>query len=342
MKLTTKLLVFSILCLSISCAGSKKFQSKDLSELNLMGKIKQLKSELFYAKDSSGYAVKTFRGIGYHEFAYPNVKIDFNASGNILKKIELTSRGEEEKRIENKYGEDGNIIIQKTYYDGNLVSETEYTYYEDGKLKIERENYAYSDDHYFTSYEYDDSGNPILIIRKEINEKDTVVTSNKKLVHQYTESGIRTETRIFQEDQETHIKYDENENIILVEVVKGYEDMILPKHTYKYNENGLLIKESSYYAGSEFAFANHYFYNKDGFIIEESFSTEINAELKKKKEIRYNQLNQIIEQKTFDDGNLEETIRLAYENDAQGNWTKRSVFTNNEPSNIVVRKISYY
>jgi hypothetical protein len=343
MKFITKLMIFGILSLSISCAVSKKNESTDLSELKLTGKIKQLKSESFYAKDSAGYAVKTFKGSGYSDFAYQDVIINFNTSGSILKKIELSEYGEEEKRIENEYNQDAKITVQTTYDDGNLASKTEYTYYEDGKLKTEREEYAYTDAHYLRSYQYDDFGNPILIIRKEINEKDTLITSNKKLTHQYNEKGIRTETYIYWDEEETKIKYDAKGNVILSEIVKGYENAILPKHTYTYNDENLLIKESSYYAGNEFAFANHFTYNKDGLVIEEGFSTEMNAEPKKKKEIRFNQFNQIIEQKTFDDdGNSEESIRLVYENDAQGNWTKRTVFINNEPRNIVERTITYY
>ena len=328
----------------VNCGGLKTLQHSDVQELNLKGKVKTLKSQSYYAKDSAGYAVKTFKGTGYGDFSYQDVVINLNASGDILKKIELSRNGEEEERIENEYNESAKITVQQTYNDGDLASKTEYTYYENGKLKTKKEKkYAYTDAFYLTSYQYDNFKNPILITHKEINQKDTVIISNKKLTNQYNEKGIRTQTYIYWGEEEIKIKYDRKDNIILSETVKGFENQILPKHTYTYNDQNLLIKESNYYAGNEFAFANHFTYNKDGLLIEESSSTELNGKYKKKKEIRYNKLDQIIEQETFDDkGNLKETATLMYENDAKGNWIKRTVLINGKPNSIVERTITYY
>ncbi|GGE38246.1 hypothetical protein [Psychroflexus planctonicus] len=341
-KHVVSLLFFSFV-FTMGCGSTQSIKTSDVANFNLKGSVKSIKSQSYYAKDSAGYVIKSSKGVGFGDFAYKDVAVKFNPEGSILNKATLGRNGQAESETRITYNQNAEIVTEASYNSGSLEKTREFSYATNGKLGIEKTTYPNTNSFYLRTYKYNNKGNVIEEAYLEITDKDTLLINKSKSTHKYNKQGIKILSLTESDEEQRQLTYNEKGQLITDEVIKGFENMILPKHTYAYNEQGLLVKESDYYANNEFAFANHFTYNKDGMLIEKGSSTELNGEYKKEKEMRYNKLNQIIEQKSFDEnGNVTETIRLVYENDEKGNWIKRTVFTDNEPSNIVERIITYY
>ncbi len=105
-------------------------------------------------------------------------------------------------------------------------------------------------------------------------------------------------------------KYNSQGKITEIEHFNA-ENVLTSKEVYKYNDSGLLI-ESELYKDKKLVSKNTYKNNEDGSNIELTYSGDSSV------------------------------YTYMYNYDAKGNWVKKIVFENNNPSGILIREIEYF
>ena len=263
-----KIVIILIVITSLVSCENKKELNNDLRKINVYGKVKQIKTKPYLAKESFGEIEKAgFNGGVYVE--------TFNTAGNQIQEkhynsadgsptgktiFKYNSQGlKTEKRPYNEKGSPYNYYIY-SYNDNNLVKTSKYKDRKSGevlyKLTFEyngignlintRQTLPRTKNGYVEKYKYDKSGNKIeynygskgiLIWITKYKYDD----ENRKLEDFNVDSNTRKMTG------KTGYKYDNFDNII--ERTKYNSDSFIKERTvfeYEYDKNNNWIKKTSF------------------------------------------------------------------------------------------------
>ena len=148
---------------------------------------------------------------------------------------------------------------------------------------------------------------------KEYNSYDSQGSPFKIGKYEYNKAG-KIEKLIDNTSDGRHnwtkkFNYDKNGNLSEVDQFKN-EEIIDTKEVYLYDENKKMI-ESDFYKSDKLVTKNNHKYDEDGNLIE----------------LNYGEKN---------------TYSYKYSYDFKGNWVKKIVYENNEPSGIMFREIEYF
>lgn len=130
-------------------------------------------------------------------------------------------------------------------------------------------------------------------------------------------------------------EYDENKKLTKL-IDKTTDGRVNWTKTYKYDSNGNLIETNRSKIKSIIETEEKYSYDENGNVIESNFYKS--KKLISKNTYKYNEDYDIIEL-THGNGNV---YTYKYKYDYKGNWIKKIVFLNNNPTGVLTRKMEYF
>jgi hypothetical protein len=313
-----KLYLLLISLINLSCGQSQPYYSNNeyfnLSSFNLKGKVKQIK-ETSFAGEKQGDIFTTLTPAWQH--AWQNDKLlKFDLNGNLTDQIYF----------------DGNTELRKDIYkfDNNRIVEVKAKY-------VDR------------LYEYNGTGQ--ILKQRVIDKQPARITSGNK-----SDIIERTSIRYYEYDKIGKLKkvYEKDLN--------GHQ---LSYELYSYNSNGLLTKKEIKYP--KFTESYTYKYNNQNLPIETIWRDTEDGMLERKIFKYHNGVLIELRWENFDDNELEGYIVYTFENgnekqifeyddenrieseeinyydyDIHGNWTRKTIISNNDKIFIVNREIEYY
>lgn len=164
-----------------------------------------------------------------------------------------------------EYDSNGRKIAEELYdFQNELIEKITYTYYEDGKMESQKEQYVDSDELYITKHLYQD-GKLVQIDhycddtfeyteKKYMYEKDLLVKEidynednevKNIFVYKYDVKGMLVKTikdEVIEKDRRTYeYFYDENGNKVK-ELIYNFKDKLIAAHYIKYNDRNQEIE----------------------------------------------------------------------------------------------------
>ncbi|PID47854.1 MAG: hypothetical protein CR967_02810 [Proteobacteria bacterium] len=324
MKINNLKVVLGVLFVSLfllSCSNaSLKTSSESLQEsikkgtdwemYGLRGKVKSYKHLSFKAKVNF-FKVKKGEMTDY---SGENYECFFDKKGKILEKKWYKKDGGLDKKEIYKYNENGkNIKITRLDLDGNKLQEESFKYDENGlligsKFQNFKRNYLQT-----SIYTYNSNGK---LIKKEILGRYKYT-----IIYKYNKNGDLREKFFTSLDHEertkTNFSYDLRGNLISENSHRTMRDVFREKtsHQYKYDENDNLIEINIY---GNLAEHNKYTFKYDdrGNKIEERYykhDYKRNEFLKHKIDFRYDKKGNLIKSIKYEDGKAKKMVEITLE-----------------------------
>ncbi|MCU4156587.1 hypothetical protein J1N10_11420 [Carboxylicivirga sp. A043] len=326
-------IIFLISILVIGCDTQVSLYS-DLSKRELKGRVRFLKSEHFDIVKIDSVSPN------YWKFDTVPEKIQntvFNEEGNLISEISYSYSGKVFKTINCIYDNELlESLLIKDFYGTGSFEKFQYSYNDKDSV----EKIAYESDNYKSEIILVRDDNERLINRIE-KRNDTIYYSyeieyDKKgnLINENTFVGANTPYILISKTYENNRLKEEN----IIQYT--FLDTLNTKFSYKYdNRNRLIYSKEVFNVDSNYI-ETHRKYNEENILIEEKLIP--NKGYRVQTQIR-----------KFDDhGNqieitreLDEHKRIwksNYEYDSNGNWIKRTSWTNNRPVEQTKRIIEYY
>ncbi|MBI6121351.1 hypothetical protein [Salegentibacter maritimus] len=322
--------ILIILTIGFSC-GKKVIQKNDLTQVNLNGKVKKVKSQLYELVQVND----TF-------------KIGQKVNSRSLDRNELL-----------EYNQNGNLVTSKEFLsNGNVINYSDYKYDQDNKLiKLEEtDNYGKGSK---ITYEYFYNENDSLskvIIKSDKYERIMKFDRTKKRTIKRTDFLEDTIAAIYVS------KFDKNQNPIKqIE----YQDTETPyRITERTYENNRLVKERikefRKWGTTEDEVIFEHFKNSYPSELENSSTNTIvqkiyknNVEIEErwippKSEYsittvqKFNLNGDLIAHMRIEQNDTIDIWQNEYKFDSNGNWIKKFSFKNDKPLTVLVREIEYY
>lgn len=218
---------------------------------------------------------------------------------------------QQEYKKETTYNPKGFIVEEKFFDEDNLLTYT---------MK-----YNYNDEEKLITKDVDSYNNFLKIDEKYAYENNKIIVTTTE-----NEVPVLEKTIIF-----------DGENIVQENSKNLEEEGIYTNEKNEYNAANQLVKKVIDYDSGDYEI--YYRYNDQGLVVEEE--TKNGAELISKKLRQYNEHQDLIAEKMFDqDSKLKYSVEIKYEYDNQNNWILRTQFHANQdaPISNTTRKITYY
>lgn len=332
----------------------------------LKGKVKRVVQKTYKAKDSSGIAINGYRDQSYY---YPTDDqiLTFYEDGKLKSKAGLDLDDQMDHLYIYQYDALKRLISIKDYsvsdepYKEGVslpVSSQRFTHDDAGNLAREIDSTSYAVQTLI--YMYDDDNRLIGKEKSFKNDDFEMISWETKVTYS---DGQRKEVQTTHDWETGNIGeeytsiYDKNGNLILSDMGIGRENAIIPKHIYKYDEDGNKIFESNIIKGDALL-SNYYFeYDNNGLLKSRSYQPIENGEKYVDEYYEYDQHGNMILQRLLDYDRIESAEKLTevkrieykfdYEYDDKGNWTRYILTVDDEnpygkPEIIVEREIEYY
>lgn len=297
------------------CIGQENPEEelKNLTTLNLKGKVKSISEKSFNAKKNGINYTKTVEGWQYGW----------------------------QKNNEQKFDVNGNLIDQ-TYFENSKPIRNDFFKYENNKITEINTLYA---NRFFS---YDEFG--VIISEKFIDKKPKKITTGKETIPIKKETLIKyfysENSKLIQKIESNlsgnqisvqNFKYDQNNNLIYRDLkYSGRKEW----YDYYYNNDNLLFKiewKDDKFGLLEETLITYNNHEKKT----ENWTNYFEGEKEGSIEYNYEKGNEI-EIKEFDaDGNLENAEKISYIYDKFGNWINKTIVTKNK-AYFIERQIIYY
>jgi len=278
------------------------------------GPVRQVMQACYKAHYSRGAVIQGKLETGY-SFSSKNWIFTFDEKGAKTHAQLFASDGSHSK----KFDDEGREIESIHHKDGKLVQASVQTYDERGNLLETVVRHADGSLYYRVLNTYNAKGR--LLEHLHLMGKDEQIL--QKTIYTYDEKGNNLSAITYNGEgvitRQYLTKYDDRGRRTewLNESLEG-KIPYYQRQTYKYNEHGDCIEMN--------------YYNPDGSLKDShTYIYEYDSEGRR---IPQNRMNRPPEK------NAAETEKV--ENDAHGNWIKKTTFYNNLPVNIFIREIIYY
>jgi hypothetical protein len=193
--------------------------------------------------------------------------------------------------------------------------------------------------------------NSNYVVTKYNNKKQMVESYyilNKRLksksLYKYDDKGLMIcQDFYFWGNLDTRTKYSYNDKGFMTEMKIYYMNQKMDSNTYKYqyDEKGNCIDEKQINSTGKLDFHSVKEYNENREIIS---WTHLNSEgkVKSKTQYVYNKTEDKIEQIEYDENEkITRHHKMEYVYDRRNNWTMKTSYFNDDPYEIVIRKIKY-
>jgi len=164
---------------------------------------------------------------------------DYNEKEELISTAQYDGEGNMGQKLEFFYDDKGNLVKQNNYYGEDCPTFSNHFIYENGLL-IRQD--SYDDGHFvYTEKEYRYNEKGLLTEQIDFDED-----GNKQYVtvNEYNDDGLvitRVRDEMLEKDRRTyHFEY-ENKNKVK-DLIYDYDEMLIAKIYYKYNENGDIIE----------------------------------------------------------------------------------------------------
>ncbi len=364
------ILFISTLFFVSSCTTSKNTKKSDVEYLNLLGKVKFIKTSNYRVVEKEGKII--IAGDLKDVFLGENEKF-FNLKGNEIKSIEYNLNGSINEKSLTEYNNKGNKIkillhsykdsikikvVYKYDLNDNIIQQISYDKNEDmfskevinynvKRQKVERKLFNQNgENNYIDSLIYDERGNKI---RRKVYQKDSIGKFYLDIKYSfiYNDKDNLTESYLFNSDREMKIqqkkKFDLKGNVIEI-ISFDSDEKVSFKVVYKFDENGNKTERLGYNSNEFLSERNVYKYDNKGNEVEENVYNS-DGILFHKKNYKYDNNGSMIEfiSETPTIKNTPKYIRSwKFEYDKNKNWIKRVLYTNEIPESITEREIKYY
>lgn len=349
MHLKMKRLTLSILAiLAFTTAAAqepatKRHGYRDSEGWMLRGKVKRIAEENFYASKTSASGKVVFDTTSFLIF-------DFNRAGDVVREQYLYSSDPSSNQngvIYYTYDQRGNCIERyhptgKTRF---VVPVRTVCKYDERGLPAEGyEVYSDSSVHNYVAYKHNRKGQKIREYGGTFNlGHRAAVESYPQIRYKYDAAGNCVKKIIYngegKVDEKTKMRYDKQNRLVNERRNSHRKDMKLrhlrrtkavifdytphQRNSYRYDERGNCIEQISYFPVEDIRATTTYKFDQMDNCIEERFRQERSDSLLRK----------------F-------LVQTRYEYDTQGNWIKRTKFSEYKgefrPTFIILREISYY
>ena len=311
MKTLTTTLILLFFVNVILCNAQKT----DSQNLGLLGQVKQIKQDKFWAQDKFGEIIqgKKFKGGAGGSTLFLK---KFNDKGNVVESIYYDEEGIPRHQIQCHYL--GNVV-ESNYYDeeGALTFKIK-TKYNNGSL-IELNGYSANDS----------------LLSKTINKHDSkgnIIESNT-----YTPDGRIVKKHI--------LNYDDNSNQV-GEISEQIDDGSKQRTIKKYDITGNIIesKTERYHDAGWFCIGHEINkYDEKSNKIEENLLDNNDGTLYSRTLLKYDDKSNVVVKSVYSaDGSLRYKNTYKYDYDDKGNWVKKIDFDIDIPQYITIREIEYY
>lgn len=249
MKTLTTIFILHFFVTGLFC-NAQNFNTKktDVQELGLLGKVKQLKQDMFIAQDKFGEIIqgKRFKGTGQVNLFLTK----FDDNGKIVESILYSEEGAQTSKVKTKFN--GNLIEYICYSaNDSLVGKIIGKY--DSKRNIVETNSYQPDGRIVvrSNFKYDENSNKIEEISEQIDNGFKQRTSNKfdikgNIIDSKTESYLKNDSRgWFCISHETK-KYDIKGNNIEIVIIDCVNGAMNRKTIQKFDDKGNIIEGSNY------------------------------------------------------------------------------------------------
>ncbi len=325
--------------LSTSCetptTEDKESKKNDVTEMNLIGKVKSVKEFSYDIKEVFGKAEKGERNF-IDEF-----EMFFDEKGKLTKKVFLNSLNGEIKNTETFEYKD-NLLIESNYYSTNdsLLSKTLYKYDLKKKLELEEHYYGNGDLNYKWEYKYNKDNLDSLRLRYDYNNK-----VDYKIINVYEGTNKISEERYRDNDsiiQKLFFKYDKG---FKVEEKWIFADGSGSKFMFEYDDDIGNVKKVSRFDLKDSLYGIEEFeYDNDKNLTSQIYRFS-DGSLSSKQTMKYddNKKRNITEFIVFnsDDSPIQNQL-FVYEYDNTGNWISKTIYFDGKAERIISRTIEYY
>lgn len=340
--MTKKILTYIIILISIigcSKPNEKSRQKNDLSERNLIGKIKSVKSELFdYSLKNDSLII----GDKINSYSFDrNEILQFNPSGLLISQIEYNSNDKVSNERKISYDEKNRLkeIIEIDH--SGKKSEITYQYFYNDNDSLVRIEFTNSTFKRLMNFDRNEKNQ---LIKRTDKVKDTIQMT---FTFSYDNNGnVIEENSYLKSDIPSKLisrKYDNN--LLESENVRQFYDGSSSdtyKNLFEYDtEKRISQAKTNFYNENSYVLTINSYYN--------------NSKLKEQTwEPIGTQKNYISKQKWDEKGNLIEHSKDDYQTgrkdvwiykykfDKVGNWISKESFKEKKPLDIVKREITYY
>lgn len=216
------------------------------------------------------------------------------------------------------------------YETGDLLYSVVLEFDEDGYLKKET-NYDQNEDMTgYREYTYTDG----ICTAWYHYSKDSELESSRVIIFENGEP-----VRVENDEKSSHPKdkFEFDGNKIVYEVLYNEDEDKKFSRRYTYNDDDLLVKYVE--KEGDHSYKNEYEWSDDGLLLSYKFKGT-HSQLKYTYE--YDEDNHCVKITRKSDGEKEITRYKYLEYDEEGNWTKRLISVDGEPSSIEAREIEYY
>ena len=268
------------------------------------------------------------------EYVWEENSVSAYSGGSLIQKYEFDNRGIITKSTYfndgkitfiNEYDENGNLVSNVSYYDGEVRRVELYEHDDGGNLTKVTAYDQNIDKMYELAYEYDENGN--LTAECEVRE-DWELKVNVR--YEYDENGNKTKTEEYNIDDDsvrwqTVYEYDGEGNMISM-VSHNSDESVSESYSYEYDTNGNLTKYTAYGSGGSI-------WKQTIFEYSENKKYTKNAWYDKDRNVKY--YEEIREEYDFDRRPLKKvyceggdiTESYEYKYDEYGNLTEKISFT---------------
>ena len=285
----------------------------DLENEGLKGKVKSVKQQFYDAHDSSGkmvlYPQKSSWGDNYIQ--------KYDSKGNETDKIEYSLNDTFLIKFFYKYDDKGNLIEILTTSKPNDSYRRIVCKYNEKNKCVEEARFSEGGEVYSKyTYKYDEKGN-----NTNENYFDYLdSTSNYTAIFKYNTEGIF----------ESYQEFD-------------WEKKIRVDITYKLDEKGEITESTDNLYPNPFGKTTRYTYDEKGNMTSQDNSNEFDDDTGRKKTWTYDAMGNITEINVQSSmGTNHGSTKYEYEYDKQGNWIKKTQYSDDELGQIIMRDIVYY